>query len=137
MEHLLQAGPRRGKTNEMEVVSLTRSHSNSILKTTCRIGKADIIVPIKDGSDSLRVTHPVSGRTGLESKAVIQNLRIFPSYYHILRTCCSPYKVYLLIQTLSLAFLLAGCSEFVATFYVWRRHCEMNFMGDWSPISSF
>lgn len=49
MEHLLQAGPRLGKINEMEVVSLTRSRSNSILKTTCQIGKADIIVPIKDG----------------------------------------------------------------------------------------
>lgn len=49
MEHLLQAGPRRGKTNEMEVVSLTCSRTNSILKATCQIRKADIIVPIKDG----------------------------------------------------------------------------------------
>ena len=35
----------------------------------------------------------------------------------------------LLTQNLSSTLVLLGCSEFVATFYVWRKHCEMSFYG--------
>lgn len=59
------------------------------LKTTCKVSRTDIIVPIltvqkkwnlREVKGFAQVTHPVSGRTGLESKVLIQSLVIFPSY---------------------------------------------------------